>query len=272
MLAQESGSRYDKDPKFLQMTEEEQRIVLKYDADKNGVISFHELMSLLDEFKKTQATNVALKKYIWLLVGIVVVMTASNLLTAIAAAYMAKEIKIGSDGKLTAMDGSAISSVGTSASIFTMAAVGANEVERKSRRLEDGTNSTLIGCVSVEQMNQMYGNAALGSSTMLSQTNSEGSEIRYQLVADGASLSSNTDTIQMNTASGMTIMFDRDDTCGSDNDQQNTRNMRTKARNMQTRKYKTKVPKMGLAKVRKVIKQVPNPIQEIFDDDDEDDV
>ena len=68
-------------------------------------------------------------------------------------------------------------------------------------------------------------------------------------------------------------MFERDDTCGSDNDQQqNTRNMRTKARNMQTRKYKTKVPKMGLAKVRKVIKQVPNPIQEIFDDDDEDDV
>ena len=61
---------------------------------------------------------------------------------------------------------------------------------------------------------------------MMSQTNSEGSEIRYQLVADGASSSSNNDTIQMTTASGITIMFERDDTCGSDNDQQqNTRNL-----------------------------------------------
>ena len=225
-MAQESGSRYDQDPKFLQMTEEEQRIVLKYDTDKNGVISFDELMSLLDEFKKTQAKNVALKKYIWLLVGLVIVMTASNLLTAIAAAYMAKETKIGSDGKLTAMDGSAVSSVGTSASMFEMTRVGQDEVNRKSRRLEDGTNSTLIGCVSAEEANEIYGNAALGSSTMMSQTHSEGSEIRYQLVADGASSSSNNDTIQMTTASGITIMFERDDTCGSDNDQQqNTRNL-----------------------------------------------
>ena len=61
---------------------------------------------------------------------------------------------------------------------------------------------------------------------MMSQTHSEGSEIRYQLVADGASSSSNNDTIQMTTASGITIMFERDDTCGSDNDQQqNTRNL-----------------------------------------------
>lgn len=210
-----SSPGYDQDPRFIQLSTEEQNAVRKYDVDKNGVLSFDEVMMLLQDFKTIQTKNANLKRALIFCSVLVVILSISNLGTAMAAAYLAKETKIGSNGEMVTMDGGGVSTVGRSSVEVSMAMDNLSRPRNyASRRLEseEGGGDVFIGCVSGDMLASIEASAQAGSTVMIFDEVLNGTTTYHQIIGDGMQTTSNTAAFRCSSmGSGTCITFVQDE-------------------------------------------------------------
>ena len=79
-------------------------IMTKYDVNNDGVFSGAEVKMILNDFAATVKLNNSLKRLIGVAIGLIVILSVSNLGTAFLAVNLSKEMHVSSDGTLVAND------------------------------------------------------------------------------------------------------------------------------------------------------------------------
>ena len=208
-----SVSNFDSNPRFLQLSPEEQASVRKYDVDKNGVLTFEEVMLLLEDFKKLKTKNANMKRYVIGCTVLIVLLSISNLGTAMAAAYLAKETTIGSNGALETVDGRVVTTASKANFQLSPAMGNMKTPSLNNRRLSDG--SVVLGCVSNEMKKDMTVSLQGGATGTIEESNEDGSTITHQLTTNGMVV---TESMVQLTCTGMktfTLVADEEGICSN---------------------------------------------------------
>eukprot|EP00553_Chaetoceros_curvisetus_P001113 CAMPEP_0204615676 /NCGR_PEP_ID=MMETSP0717-20131115/3112_1 /ASSEMBLY_ACC=CAM_ASM_000666 /TAXON_ID=230516 /ORGANISM="Chaetoceros curvisetus" /LENGTH=259 /DNA_ID=CAMNT_0051628675 /DNA_START=101 /DNA_END=880 /DNA_ORIENTATION=+ len=150
-----------------------QSILLKYDKNGDGIYDTDEVNAIVDDYMDTIRKNVTLidtnkgmKKLLIFAAVMILLLSLSNLGTALLAAHLAKEITISSDGKLTSADGknTALKTMST-AYVMTSGKSFSDEVSEslmKQGVVIDGTN---IKCFDGDEVVNAY-NAVVDGGTV----------------------------------------------------------------------------------------------------------
>ena len=144
---------------------------------------------LIHDFKKLKSTNASLRRYLIACLVLVIVLSISNLGTAMAAAYLAKETKISSSGNLETMDGGAVSTVGRSGLVISrdMGNLHRDVDYMERRALSEQDGDLFLGCITDEMAAQIQGSASSGSTVMVFDQIADGASTYHQLIGDGMS-------------------------------------------------------------------------------------
>jgi hypothetical protein len=178
-----------------------QEIIKKYDVNGDGVFDTNEINCIMDDFMFMTQTNKSLTDTIYnqkkLLIGtflLVVLLSISNLGTALLAVNMSKELVV-VDGKIMANGGSEEEAISTMTSVRTVfkqfngtpgkQPVVEDETRRK-RHLEllQSGNDGKILCFGREEVQSFFANAMNGSGTnlVLEETAEDGSTTSTRVI------------------------------------------------------------------------------------------
>lgn len=181
-----------------------QETLNKYDLDGDGTIDKNEVRMLVRNFIEEKNLSYMNRNLIFLLVGIVLIMSASNIGTAYLAVQLQKDVKVLQDGALMSKDGKMVSvrargeflSVDNSSIPFS-------PNRRELLSTDSGfelNNITASGCVRAEDFAVLYSGFLNGENTGIFMKNENGDVHGYNFEVTGHSLTSDYASFHTNQA------------------------------------------------------------------------
>jgi len=140
-------------------------ILIKYDANGDGVYDNDEVNAIVDDYMNTMSNNSMLadtnegqKKIMYFAAVMILLLSISNLGTAFLAMTLAKEVKVSSDGIMTSTDGN-------DTTLMTMDKV--DTISVPGNVVTNEGEIEYFGCFFAEEVEQLYMNAQEGPGTSL---------------------------------------------------------------------------------------------------------